>query len=252
MDFRSDLKEAVLAKLMLAERFAPEVFDAIALDLDADGKSVIVAELEESTPTSGTKKKTSKKGDDVGASRIGDWPNIEWAKRWGRIRFPLADVDLRPYFFVSRDRRGAFAGGVLVGPIESMVERLSSTPMAIRTVPATDLQGLSAPDAERVFHALAAKIDATEDLSTRPPAADGLARLCGARPELHGALMTFLGRLPTATIGGWVVTGWGAAVQGAQSAAFVALVKAWSEIIGNDGLSKIAALELAGGKMKAR
>ena len=47
--FRGDLKEPVLAKLMLAERFAPEVFDAIAQDLDAEGKSKIVGELEGTT-----------------------------------------------------------------------------------------------------------------------------------------------------------------------------------------------------------
>ncbi|TJW62485.1 MAG: NTPase KAP, partial [Mesorhizobium sp.] len=35
--FQDDIKQSVLAKLMLAERFAPELFNAIARDASADG-----------------------------------------------------------------------------------------------------------------------------------------------------------------------------------------------------------------------
>ena len=253
--FRDDLRMPLLAKLMLAERFAPEVFDAIAFDLDADGKSKIIAELEDGTAAT-TKPKTGGKSstqvpEQPGSKLVQDWPNLEWAKRWGRIKVSLSDVDLRPYFFVSRDRRTAMAAVIAAGPVEELVERLSATSLGAKSEPKASLSALTAVDAERVFHALSAKITNAEDLEQRPTAADGIATLCTARPELRDALLTFLDRLPSATVGAWVVTGWGTAVGGSQALKFKDLLKKWSEQSDNTPLSKVAALELAisnGGK----
>ena len=250
--FRNDLRMPVLAKLMLAERFAPEVFDAIALDLDADGKSKIIAELEDGTALA-PKPKTSAKSaakapEPSGSNLVQDWPNLEWAKRWGRIKVALSGVDLRPYFFVSRDRRTAMASASAAGPVEELVERLSTTNLGAKSEPKASLSALTAVDAERVFHALSAKITNAEDLKSRPIAADGLATLCSVRLELREALITLLDRLPTETIGAWVVTGWGAAVSGPQASKFKELLKKWSEQSANDPLSKVATLELSTSK----
>jgi len=251
-EFREDLRMPVLAKLMLAERFAPEVFDAIALDLDVDGKSKIVAELEGGSATTSKRKPSTKRAvktpEPSGSKLVQDWPNLEWAKRWGRIKVSLSDVDLRPYFFVSRDRRTAMATAIAAGPVEELVERLSATSLGAKSEPKASLSALTAVDAERVFHALSAKITNAEDLKSRPIAADGLATLCSARPELRDALLTFLDRLPSATIGAWMVTGWGAAVGGSQASKFKELLKKWSEQSANAPLSKVATLELATSK----
>lgn len=254
--FRGDLRMPVLAKLMLAERFAPEVFDAIALDLDVDGKSKIIAELEgraatTSKPKTGSKSST-KATEPSGSKLVQDWPNLEWAKRWGRIKVSLSDVDLRPYFFVSRDRRTAMASAIAAGPIEELVERLSATSLGAKSEPRASLSALTAVDAERVFHALSAKITNAETLNSRPAAADGLATLCSARPELRDALLTLLDRLPTATVGAWVVTGWGAAVGVSQAPKFKELLKKWSEQSANDVLNKVATLELSSSKVGKR
>src|SRR5690606_28822378 len=157
-----------------------EVFDAIGHDLGADGRSAIVAELE-AMASVGAKK--AGKGSESADSPIKDWPNIEWAKRWAGIKFPLADTDLRPYYFISRDRRAILPSAVTAGPVEELIERLSSGTLVAKAVPVGELQGLSATDAEKVFHALAAKVESAEDLTKRPPAAEGLAAICGARVE---------------------------------------------------------------------
>lgn len=244
--FRSDLKDAALAKLMLAERFAPEVFDAIALDLGADGKSKIVAELEgRLTKPEPKKVGTAKKAEAEEGSLVKDWPNIEWAKRWGGIRFALADMDLRPYFFVSRDRRAPFTGSSAAGPIQELVDRLSSGALAARSISKLELSSLTATDAEHVFHALAAKVSGADDLSSRPDAAEGLTSLCSVRTELREPLVALLGRLPADSIGGWVTTGWGTVVEGPQAPAFAALMQKWSEQPQNKGLSVPAGMELA-------
>lgn len=242
--FRDDLKEPVLAKLMLAERFAPEVFDAIGHDLDGDGKSAIVAELE---AMAGGKK--GHKAGEAAESAIRDWPNIEWAKRWAGINVPLS-TDLRPYYFISRDRRAILPSAITAGPVEDLIERLSSGTLAAKAVPLSELQALGATDAEKVFHALAGKVETADELLKRPIAAEGLAAICSARPELRDALIAFLGKLPGGTIGGWVVTGWGASVEGTHASAFRGLIEKWAGQSGNKPLSAVAAMALKPGAKK--
>lgn len=237
--FSEDLNQSFLAKLMLAERFAPEIFDAIAAQLKADGTSQIVAELEASNAPD---KKASGKDDDE--SVIKDWPNIEWARRWANIKVPLTGVDLRPYLFVSRDRRATFSVASTAGPIETLIDKLSSSKLSVATVSAAELAALSNVDAERVFAGLTAKLEATDNLSVRPVAAEGLSTLCETRAELRAPLLAFLGRLPTAKIGGWIVTGWGASVQGGQGKDFEALLKGWSEQTINKPLASVAKVTL--------
>ena len=144
------------------------------------------------------------------------------------------------------------ASAIAAGPIEELVERLSATSLGAKSEPRASLSALTAVDAERVFHALSAKITNAETLNSRPAAADGLATLCSARPELRDALLTLLDRLPTATVGAWVVTGWGAAVGVSQAPKFKELLKKWSEQSANDVLNKVATLELSSSKVGKR
>lgn len=248
--FKDEIKQPVLAKLMLAERFAPEVFDAIALEASADGSGVIAA-LEMSTEKAGTKKRAVKK--DVTTNiAVEAWPNVEWARRWAKIQPSLVGIDLRPYVFVSRDRRAVFTSGPTLGPLEDLIERLSSTTIIIRQITNAEIIALSASDAERVFQALISKIDASADLETRPVPAEGLSVLCGFRSELAEPLIAYLSRIPVSKIGAWVVTGWGKAVEGPHAAKFETLVKQWAEQDENKTLKQVAKLQLSAPKGKAR
>ncbi|RWJ31749.1 Qat anti-phage system ATPase QatA [Mesorhizobium sp.] len=233
--FQDDIKQSVLAKLMLAERFAPELFNAIARDASADGsKTISILE----------RKVTSKGGKDADDDPMADWPNIEWVKRWAAITPPLNGIDLRPYVFVSRDRRTSAGIGVAGGPVEAMIERLATSTLGVTQVTKAEVAAPTPEDANRVFQGLVTKIDQTEDLGKRPPAAEGLARLCGDRPELREPLVAFLGRLPVSKIGGWVVSGWGVAVEGPQAQEFAELVGEWATQTSNKPLSVVASLQL--------
>ncbi|MBL8903584.1 MAG: NTPase KAP [Rhizobiales bacterium] len=242
--FKDDIKLPTLAKMMLAERFAPEVFDAIALDSASDGKSRIVDELEggggEIPPS---KKAPTKKSEEAQVETpIKDWPNLEWAKRWGLIKPTLADTDLRPYVFVSRDRRAGFNVGIALGPVEDLIERLSSTTLAIKAIPPTDLIGLSPTDADRVFQGLVGKVEQAEDLKERPTAAEGLAVLASVRPALQEPLLALLRRLPVSKLGPWAVTGWAATFTGSNVAAFSDLARQWAEQTENKALNTVAGM----------
>src|SRR3546814_9628393 len=51
-----------------------------------------------------------------------DWPNLEWAKQWGAIDPPLSENDLRPYVFVTGDRRSGFGAVTSLGELDEIVE----------------------------------------------------------------------------------------------------------------------------------
>ena len=139
--FADELNMSVLAKVMLAERFAPEVFDALARGAADTGFSDELIALESHAASDGTEtvpvkangkassaKKAPKAKEPV---QLPDWPNIEWAKRWAGIPPTLAEVDLRPYVFVSRDRRGGYGSQTPLGELD----RPELYPTAVLLVP---------------------------------------------------------------------------------------------------------------------
>jgi hypothetical protein len=139
-----------------------------------------------------------------------------------------------------------------LGPLEDLIERLSSTTIIIRQITNAEISALSASDAERIFQTLISKMDTSNVLEARPVAAEGLAVLCGFRSELAEPLIAYLGRLPVSKIGAWVVTGWGKAVEGVHAAKFGNLVKQWAEQDENKILKQVAKLHLSPPKAKAR
>jgi predicted KAP-like P-loop ATPase len=173
--FGTDLKPPILAKLMLAERFAPDKFEEIARDSVNDGRSKILAALEAAEAEAADERETLE---------------MAWAKRWAKLEPKLATIDLRPYVFISRDRRATLGTPHLTSQVEMLIERLSSSTFQIAAVESSLLNGLQAPDAHRVFEGLVTKVDANEQLEKRPAAADGLVRLVKHRPELQVLIST--------------------------------------------------------------
>ncbi|MFX3658418.1 MAG: hypothetical protein ACN6I7_04665 [bacterium] len=128
--FGDDLNTTVLAKLMLAERFAPDVYDVIARGAAGTGASEELATLENivrSGEAGARKSKTSKaerSGEEEAAPpSLPDWPSLEWAKQWAKIDPPLAEYDLRPYLFVTRDRRNVFGAVTSLGELDELLAK---------------------------------------------------------------------------------------------------------------------------------
>lgn len=217
--FSDDLNSTVLAKIMLAECFAPEVYDAIARGSAGTGASEELAALEVVVRCAGTKAKKrrgSKKAEEqaeVGADTpvLPDWPNIEWAKHWAKIDPPLAEYDLRPYVFVTRDRRSVFGAVTSLGDLEELLAKLSGPPLQVRQATA-EVMRLSATEAEQVFDALRAKVTVLENLSEQPPGVQGLAAICQHHEFLQPSLIALLKGLPVGKLGPWIVSGWASAL----------------------------------------
>ena len=243
--FRDELNISVLAKIMLAERFAPELYDAMARGSANTGASEELGALEaavlqqcpgvvETTSADGKGKEPS-----VGASPP-DWPNLEWAKQWAAIEPPLAEHDLRPYVFVTKDRRSVFGAVTSLGELDELVAKLQGSPLQVKQA-STEVARLQTLEAEQVFDALRAKVRDAEDLAEEPAGARGLAEISRHHSFLRRSLLAFLKDLPVSKLGPWVVTGWaGTFAEEDVKAEFDGLLDGWAKQDENKPL-KVAA-----------
>jgi predicted KAP-like P-loop ATPase len=152
--FGDDIKLPVLAKLMLAERFFTPFFDSIAnkAATSADGKSPDLKMIEESLRVKPNPKavakaatKASEKHEEQQSSET-SWSSSESIRSWAALDPQLADVDLRPYLFVAKDRKDYFGGSSALGKLVAVVEKLLGPKLAVQGM-ITSLRQLAAPEA---------------------------------------------------------------------------------------------------------
>lgn len=248
--FADELNMSVLAKVMLAERFAPEVFDALARGAADTGFSDELIALEshaasdcaETVPVKANRKASSAKKASKAKEpvQLPDWPNIEWAKRWAGIPPALAEVDMRPYVFVSRDRRGGYGSQTPLGELDEMLGKLMGPPLQVKQI-TTEIKRLTPVEAEQLFDALRAKVADAEDLVEEPDGMHGLAAICQHHPFLQASLVGFFRDLPVTKVGTWVMAGWAGAITEVDAkAAYDALKSDWVEQSDNPTLSAAA------------
>lgn len=221
--FRDQLNISVLAKIMLAERFAPELYDVVARGAANTGASEDLGALEAMVLADGAGKKSP------GGVSPPDWPNLEWAKRWAGIEPPLAEHDLRPYVFVTRDRRSVFGAVTSLGELDELVVKLQGSSLQVKQA-SSEVARLQTPEAEQVFDVLRAKVRDAEDLAAEPAGARGLAEISRQHPFLQHPLLAFLKDLPVSRLGPWVVSGWaGTFTETDVKAEFDGLLGEWAQ-----------------------
>lgn len=246
-DFRGvSLQQRVLAKLMLLEYFRPESFRRLAdlqgaqegrpqqlllMEREARGETEQpVAEEEAAEADDDGVGAAARKGEKPQAKRgksqpkgeakppaaqrpeleseFRTWLNQNWTNEWLRLDPPLADVDLRPYFFFSRD--------TLLGPLwgetqrmsplaQEVLEDLLKESQAVRDNALRKASDLSMADAVAVFEGLSQRAQQEEEYGPDNPPFQRLFDWAGARKELIGELITLLRRLPENAISSVVV-----------------------------------------------
>ncbi|RWL74837.1 MAG: NTPase KAP [Mesorhizobium sp.] len=250
--FGDDVKLPVLAKLMLAERFLPRLFDQIAAAAAADpnGKCADLAVLESATAEKEEAKTPVKP--EKGAGKFGEagkaalkleaikstesallseWLSSRAIKAWAAVPTALGKEDLRPYLFVAKDRKDYFGAASVLGHLAAVVEQLFGGKFAVQGLEA-DLKRLAQPEAAQVFEAVRGRIVGGDIFDTEPPGAAGLAVLIKAHPTLQGNLVDFLEALPRNRLGPWVCGGWeGVLKDGDATQRFDRLLQTW----GKDG-----------------
>lgn len=251
--FGDDVKLPVLAKLMLAERFLPHLFDQIAAAAAAapDGKCPDLAALEAAANGKGDYEDTVKpaktatgKGDEAAkaapkpvatktadSALLGEWLSSPTIKAWAAVPTKIGDEDLRPYLFVAKDRKDYFGAASVLGHLATVVEKLFGGKFAVQGLEG-DLKRLASPEAAKVFEAVRGRIIGGDSFDTEPPGAVGLAILVKAHPALQGNLVDFLEALPQDRLGPWACSGWeGALKDTAPKQRFNRLLQHW----GKDG-----------------
>lgn len=221
-----------LAKLMLAERFFPRLFDQIATvaATDSNGHCDDLVRLEAAGDAKGADamsdkpKATRKIGDGkVGSTRIGaqdsgessvltEWLASNSIVAWAAVKPRLGSVDLRPYLFVAKDRKDYFGATSVLGHLLAIVEKLLGPKLQVQGFE-SELKLLVPAEASQVFETLRARIMGAGALDSEPPGVAGLVALVKAQPTLEPLLLDFLEHLPTDRIGAWVLKGWSDAVR---------------------------------------
>ena len=249
--FGDDVKLPVLAKLMLAERFLPRLFDQIAAAAAAapDGRCPYLAALEAAATGKEDDNRSAKpaktvagKGDDAAkpapklaasktteSSLLGEWLSSPVIKAWAAVPTKIGDEDLRPYLFVAKDRKDYFGAASVLGHLATVVEQLFGGKFAVQGLEA-DLKRLASPEAAQVFEAVRGRIVGGDSFDIEPPGAAGLAILVKAQPTLQRNLVDFLDALPRDRLGPWVCSGWEGVLKDPDAAQrFDRLLQLWGK-----------------------
>lgn len=266
---RVELSQRVLAKLMLLEYFKPELFKKLAsVQSMQSGKPREIAGLEQAAmgttaavdaaPDSATskvgnsedgkkKKSTGGRTEDSESSLSADfqlWLDDPWTHDWLASEPALAAIDLRPYFFFSRDTLGILGGAAqrLSVPAQQALQKLLSESEAVRGNAIKEGERLSAGDAAAIFEALASRAREEEDHSKDNSALSALMSWSKSRPELRLQLISFLMAIPDTALPISLPTQLVLACKGTEAeTAAKQLLDRWAKSAVNPSLAKTAA-----------
>jgi hypothetical protein len=257
--FGDEIKLPVLAKLMLAERFLPSLFDQIATVAvtHPKGRCTDLAALEKvgaaddaNPPSSPSKKTKAVDGKEPKAAAVAtvtpesailtEWKSSQSILAWARVQPPVAEIDLRPYLFVTKDKKDYFGPASVLGHLATVAEKLFGPKLSVQALEA-ELKQLAQPEAEKLFEAVRTKIMSGDTFDTQPAGIEGMVVLVKAQPSLQGSLIDFLHALPSSRCGPWVLGGWQSALKDADALARMGrLLDGWSKVTDNQML-KVAA-----------
>jgi hypothetical protein len=255
----------VLAKLMLAERFMPRLFDQIATQAVVSPRGICedLKVLETSSPSqahmplSATKspKHVVSKDDGKGtvqakpdyetqSPQLSEWLSDQRIVHWAVIQPALADIDLRPYLFVTKDRKDYFGTTTAIGYLALIAEELFGSKIIVQAKE-EDLKRLAVPEAAQVFELVRSRVIGGGIFETEPAGIAGLSVLVKAQPALQPDLLDFLESLPDEHLGAWVVTGWADAIIDSEAKMrFTRLIDRW-EKSAKDPILKTTAATMA-------
>ena len=203
--FGDELELAILAKMMLAEYYAPDFYKALPNHLDSEGKWDEVPEILNDIRTMS---EGEEKNDTEEKERWYDW---NWICKWLGTDPEIVDKDLRPYYYACKEKIDYFSGQTFRNDLSEIVDLLFRDEMIIVSR-VEDLKNLTNQESDQVFGAVTQKIMEKGQFDTKPKGVDGLIILVQNRPELRKKLIEFIDNIPEDKVGVWVVHGWDKAI----------------------------------------
>lgn len=226
--FGSEINLNVLAKIMLAESFHTEFYKNLNywVSNTTQGKAKEIHDLEylELEP----KKEFLKQE-----------INSDWIIQWSELNPKLSDVDLRPYLFVTRDRKTKFGVIFQSDSIQELADKLMGSGMAVAGLKERVLQ-LSSQDVEKVYQYIEQALSNAGNLLDQPDGAEGMTLLIKSHKFLQNKYCLFLETLPVENIGTWVVIPIATFSEPPVQKQYQILLKKWQEQNENHMLSTFA------------
>lgn len=258
--FGGDIMLPALAKLMLAEQFLPRLFEQIAIKVVSSSLGICkelklleiaVATTEKSAieieradqPATKTKKSVARNNEEKETenSLLDEWLSAKPIQEWAVIKPLLGDLDLRPYFFATKDHKNFFGTTTVLGHIASIAEQLFGPKISVQAKEG-ELKLLAVAEAAQVFEELRSNIISGGKFENPPDGIDGLTILVKAQPDLQTNLLDFLESLPIEHLGMWAVSGWGDVIRDTENIKRLNLLyQKWASNTSNPVLQKVAA-----------
>jgi predicted KAP-like P-loop ATPase len=225
----AEIKQPVLAKIMLAEQFGPQGFydQLTAATYAAPGgkpKELSSLENEVRDYPAKTEKEVERDVNAAAPKSVSEWQKNPWVANWAKIDPPLKDIDLRPYMFVTRDKRSYFGGAAGSTELDRIANALLGKELAVKSVE-PELRKLNPAEAEQVFGAVQYKFFESEDFADKP---HGLIALTRMHPAFQPKLLNVIKEVPTRKLGPWATVGFDTVFSDPNvRAEYVALRKTW-------------------------
>lgn len=201
--FGSEIELAILAKMMLAEYYAPNFYKNLPSHLTHEGIWKEAGDVE-----AAIQKAIKEKGQ----IEINDkWFDLDQVKDWILSEPSISEKDLRPYYYACKEKADYFSGRAEFNDLTEMVDILLSTDMVIAQH-SEALTQLVDQEIEIVFETVTQKIMEKSNLMIKPEGIDGLIALTQWHPFLRVKLANFISNLPKAQVGVWVLNGWDKAI----------------------------------------
>ena len=229
--YGDDLDLKILAKLMLAEKKWPKLYENIAIHL-VNGQSPELSSMEEEYNVShhdvisnGEKKEAEGRESDTSKGKTEskstkskaakskkpdlalDWIRADEYKEWICSPPFLKNQDLRPYYTACKEKVDLFGGLESDEALREVVDILMKDE-AIVLGQKDKIQGLSEENAAKAFDIVAANVTNTGNFDDEPSGFIGLKILTETHSSLRKNLVGLVAALPPNKVGEWIITGW--------------------------------------------
>lgn len=212
--FGNEVELPILAKLMLAERFIPRLFDQIATTaaLNKEGKCLDLAVLENpklnKTKIDKESKTTKSENKNNETALLDEWKKSPAICDWAKVNPNIGDIDLRPYLFITKDRKDYLGQISVLGHLAAVAEKLLGPKLSVVAME-SDLKSLASSEILQIFDILRNRIITSNRFDQQPNGVEGLIILVKTHPFLQENLLDFLEMLPMDKLGAWACKGWG-------------------------------------------
>lgn len=221
--FGDSIQIPILAKLMLAEYFFEDEYKKIAALTDDNGKCALLhafemqlLELSKESETSDEDAEKSKKEKTKTLAVIPkpernkdleSWENNADFAAWVSSEPLLGEIDLRPYFFASKEKEDFFFNQVKSDQLRHLISKLMGGTMNIASAN-DEIKALSSADAKKVFEVLSSKILKNGDFAMMPKGIEGIKALVTHHSELEPSLIGLIEAFDCKRVGAWICSGW--------------------------------------------